>query len=80
MYNHIKLINDYWKGKHVIVNEGQEDYTVGKIKDISIHIDNELYITGPKIKIIFDESCSDVPEKIYLIDSLQIKKDLRFEQ
>ena len=73
------LLNIQWKGKHVIINEGQEDYTVGVIKKMDWVIDDKVYDLPMRVKITFEEG-SDYDERIFEASTLDIKKDKRFEE
>ena len=72
------LLNMQWKGKHVIINEDQDDYTVGVIKEMDWVIDENVYKLPMRVKITFEEG-SDVPERIFEASTLDIKKDKRYE-
>jgi hypothetical protein len=71
------LLNTQWKGKHVVINENQEDYTVGVIKHIDWVLDENTYKLPMRVAITFEEG-SDVDYKIFEVNSLDIKLDKRY--
>lgn len=72
------LLNTQWKGKHVVINEGQPDYTVGVIKNIDWVIDSQVYKLPMRVKITFEEG-GDVAERIFEASTITIEKDKRYE-
>ena len=72
------LLNTQWKGKHVVINEGQSDYTVGVIKNIDWVIDSQVYKLPMRVKITFEEG-GDVAERIFEASTITIEKDKRYE-
>ena len=73
----INLLNAQWAGKHVVINEGQEDFTVGVIKNIDWLLDEYTYTKPPRVRITFEEG-SDIESGDYEIETLDIKLDSRY--
>ena len=79
MKHMMNLLNIQWKGKHVIINEGKDDYTVGVWKNMEWVIDEHVYELPIRVKLTFEEG-GDVPERIFEAETIEIKKDPRFEE
>ena len=77
MKHMIGLLNIQWKGKHVIINENKDDFTIGVIKNIDWVLDENTYKLPIRVAIEFEEG-SDVEYRIFEADTLDIKLDKRY--
>ncbi len=76
MKHMMDLLNLQWDGKHVIINENKEDFTVGVIKHMDYVFDENTYTLPLRVGIEFEEG--DVDYREFVIDTIEIKLDKRF--
>lgn len=77
MKHMIELLNIQWDGKHVVINEDKEDFTVGVIKRIDWYFDEDTYKVPIRVSIEFEEG-SDTDFRVFDVDTLDIKLDKRY--